>query len=137
MAKRETEIDERVRALAQRFADEMSAALHQTITAEVRSQVLAIVRDATRSSLFSGEAITEIGGDKRIGKKPVPVECPVPGCANQGIRAKRNFCVQHCEQLTPAEMNRLRTAQLAAVATARGAHRTGAPTAAYRKRRKS
>ncbi|MSP63891.1 MAG: hypothetical protein EXR72_26810 [Myxococcales bacterium] len=105
-------IEERVRALAHRFADEVALALRQEMDHQVAARVLAVVKSATRTD---GRRLSLGGGpaDRRIGKPPVPVVCPVKGCCGEGLRAKHNFCAAHAGQLTDGEKRRIRTAQQA------------------------
>ncbi len=94
-------LEERVRALAARLTDELVRAVRESLASEVE----ALVRAATR-----GGARLRLGGpgDARIGKQPVPVRCPVPGCTSPGVRARRNFCPEHGAALTDAERRALR-----------------------------
>lgn len=42
-----------------------------------------------------------------------PVECPVQGCENSGVRSKMNFCNDHASSLSKAERVKLRAQQKA------------------------
>jgi hypothetical protein len=51
-------------------------------------------------------ALRRIAGTK-------PVVCPVPGCENNGVRSKMNFCNDHASSLSKAERLKLRQQQKA------------------------
>jgi hypothetical protein len=104
-------LDEQLRALALRFAEEVAALAQRRVDEAVQSEVQTIVRRALKPT---GVRLGGRPGDGRLGKPPVPVRCPVPGCAGEGIRAKRNFCAAHAAALPEAEQRRLREAQQAA-----------------------
>lgn len=110
--RRGASVEDQVRAMALRFAEDVTRTLRIGIAEEVARHVTAILREnsnagALRQYLAAGP------GDRRIGKRPVPVPCPVHGCDNPGVRAKRNFCVEHADALSDAEQRRLRDAQTA------------------------
>lgn len=101
---RGTALEERVRAIAARFADEMVQAVREGLAEEMSLVVRRATRGPDRLGLGGGP------GDKRIGKAPVPVKCPVAGCAGAGVRAKRNFCAEHATGLSDGEKRALRGA---------------------------
>jgi hypothetical protein len=120
MARRDS-IEEQVRVLALRFAEEVAGAVRRGMAEEVSTRVLEVVRRATQDG-----ARLSLGtrpGDRRIGKVPVPVRCPVRGCKNPGVRAKRNFCADHSAALTETEKKRLREAQLGGAPAAKSSRR--------------
>jgi hypothetical protein len=103
--------EDAIRSIALRFASEVAGLVRGGIANEVSSQVSKILEGISRGgqlSVMRGASV-----DRRIGKPPVPVTCPAPGCKNTGIRAKRNFCVEHAASLSEAEKNRMREAQQA------------------------
>jgi hypothetical protein len=103
-------VEDQVREMALRFAEDVTRAVRQGLAAEVTERVSAVLREAGRSGLLRSQ-LAAGPGDRRIGKPPVPVQCPAPGCENPGIRAKRNFCAEHAAALTEGEKRRLREAQ--------------------------
>ncbi|HEX2573288.1 MAG TPA: hypothetical protein VH877_27305 [Polyangia bacterium] len=117
--------EDAIRSIALRFASEVAGLVRGGIANEVSSQVSKILEGISRGgqlSVMRGESV-----DRRIGKPPVPVTCPAPGCKNTGIRAKRNFCADHAASLSEAEKNRFREAQQA--------DKTVTPAAAHSARR--
>jgi hypothetical protein len=103
-------VDEEVRALTRRFADELARLVRGRIDAAVGAEVA----DVLSRALQGGAARVAAGvADRRLGRRPVPVRCPAPGCRRTGIRAKQNFCAPHAESLGEAERARLRDAQRA------------------------
>ena len=101
--------EDAIRSIALRFAAEVAGLVRGGIANEVSSQVSKILEGISRGgqlSVMRGSSV-----DRRIGKPPVPVTCPAPGCKNTGIRAKRNFCADHASSLSEAEKNRLRETQ--------------------------
>ncbi len=109
--RRGSSLDDRLRALALEFADEVARTVRRGLSDEVAARVAEVLRNATREMPLA----FAVGGgprDRRLGKRPVPVKCPVAGCTRPGIRAKRNFCVDHDAQLTDAEKKKLRDGQL-------------------------
>lgn len=121
--------DDRVQGLAMRFAGEIQRIVRDGIADEVRAQLARVLDGIARSGSGVRVSVGASAGDRRIGKAPVPVQCPAPGCRSVGIRAKRNFCPEHAESLSEAEKARLREQQLAR----RGAQRV--PAAAKKARR--
>ena len=104
--------EEQIRNLSLRFAADIVRLVRTGIAEEVASQVGSVLDGITRSG---GSVRLSAGGvgDRRLGKTPVPVQCPVPGCRNPGIRAKRNFCAEHAAGLSDNEKEKLRQQQLA------------------------
>jgi hypothetical protein len=95
-------LEEQVRLLAQRFADEVTRAVRDGLQQEVAAEVARVLRNATRH--IDLQLPVSLGArDRRIGKLPVPVVCPVPRCPNRGIRAKNNFCAAHAASLSDGE----------------------------------
>lgn len=99
-------LEEQVRRLAQRFADEVTRAVSEGLEQEVAAEVTRVLRKATRHL----DLQLPVAGarDRRIGKLPVPVVCPVPRCPNRGIRAKNNFCAAHAASLSDGEKRSFR-----------------------------
>lgn len=117
--------EDAIRSIALRFASEVAGLVRGGIANEVSSQVSKILEGISRGgqlSVMRGASV-----DRRIGKPPVPVTCPASGCKNTGIRAKRNFCVEHAASLSENEKNRMREAQQA--------NKTITPAAAHSARR--
>ena len=117
--------EDAIRSIALRFASEVAGLVRGGIANEVSSQVSKILEGISRGgqlSVMRGASV-----DRRIGKPPVPVTCPAPGCKNTGIRAKRNFCADHAGSLSEAEKNRMRETQQA--------NKTLSPAAAHSARR--
>jgi hypothetical protein len=110
-----TSEDERIRTLALRFAAEVARIVRTGIAREVTAQVSHLLEGISRGEGASAVRLLAQSGkrDRRIGKAPVPVRCPVPGCHEVGIRAKRNFCATHSSDLSETEKARLRDAQAA------------------------
>jgi hypothetical protein len=117
--------EDAIRSIALRFAAEVAGLVRGGIANEVSSQVSKILEGISRGgqlSVMRGASV-----DRRIGKPPVPVTCPFPGCKSTGIRAKRNFCADHASSLSETEKNRMREAQQA--------NKTITPAAAHSARR--
>lgn len=117
--------EDAIRSIALRFASEVAGLVRGGIANEVSSQVSKILEGISRGgqlSVMRGASV-----DRRIGKPPVPVTCPAPGCKSTGIRAKRNFCAEHAGSLTETDKNRMREAQQA--------NKTLIPAAAHSARR--
>jgi hypothetical protein len=117
--------EDAIRSIALRFAAEVAGLVRGGITNEVSSQVSKILEGISRGgqlSIMRGSSV-----DRRIGKPPVPVTCPAPGCKNTGIRAKRNFCADHAVSLSDNEKSRMRETQQA--------NKTSPPAAARSARR--
>ena len=104
-------VDDQLRAIALRFAGEVAELVRRSVDEAVDGEVQEIVRRALRPG---ASRLGKRGADGRLGKRPVPVRCPVPGCAASGIRAKRNFCAAHAAALPEAEQRRLRLRQRSA-----------------------
>lgn len=49
----------------------------------------------------------------------LPMQCPVPGCTERGVRRKKNFCMAHDAALPAEEKVRLRAVQRSASAQAK------------------
>jgi len=105
--------DDQIQKLALRFAGDVARIVRQGIATEVTAQIARVLDGISRGGSQAARLST-VAGDRRIGKAPVPVVCPVPGCRSVGIRAKRNFCQDHAGSLSDAEKARLRHEQLAA-----------------------
>ena len=104
--------DDKIRSLALRFATEISRMVRSGIAEEVTGQVQRVLAGIASGGSAPVRLAGAARGDARIGKPPVPVACPVPGCKNVGIRAKRNFCGEHAVQLNESEKSKLREQQL-------------------------
>ena len=131
--------DEQIRSLALRFASEITRVVRSGIAAEVSAQVGRVLQGIARGAGGAGPAALKLPsaatGDRRIGKPPVPVTCPVPGCRTLGVRAKRNFCLEHAASVTEAEKNRLRESQLSGRARGDGNPAATAQASPARRRR--
>jgi hypothetical protein len=101
-------LDEQVRAMVLRLAEELAQVARRAVDQAVQQELQTIVQRALRPA---GARLGGRSGDGRLGKRPVPVACPVSGCTDEGIRAKRNFCAAHAAALSAAEKRRLRAAQ--------------------------
>ena len=95
--------------LAERFATQIARVVEQ----DTRRSVAAEVRQRLRSFRSGTTA-------PRTTRK-IMVECPAPGCKNQGVRTLSNFCVEHNRTLTASEKKKLREAQRQARARAAAA----------------
>src|SRR5262245_39165279 len=105
-------IDDQIKGLALRFAGEITRVVRGGIASEVSTQVAKVIEGITRGTGASARLPAAFSGDRRLGKAPVPVTCPAPGCKNTGIRAKRNFCADHAASLSDSEKAKYREAQL-------------------------
>jgi hypothetical protein len=93
-------LDQKLLPLATRFAQQIARLVEQ----DTRKAVAAEVKQRLRS--FRAGSL----GAPRATKKIV-VECPFPGCKNQGVRTLSNFCVEHNRTLSAAEKKKYREAQ--------------------------
>ena len=118
MPKRSTKLstDDAIRDVALRFASEIAEIVRGSVAHEVTSQVRRVLDGVGRGARVGSLRLPAHAGpgDKRIGKTPVAVRCPAPGCRREGIRAKRNFCDEHAASIPEAEQKRLRLQQRAA-----------------------
>jgi hypothetical protein len=93
-------LDQKLLPLATRFAQQIARLVEQ----DTRKAVAAEVKQRLRGFRSGG------GGTPRAAKRIV-VECPYPGCKNQGVRTLSNFCVEHNRTLSASEKKKLREAQ--------------------------
>jgi hypothetical protein len=110
--------DDKIRSAALRFAGEIARMVRSGIAEEVTGQVQRVLAGISDGGGAPVRLVGATRGDGRIGKPPVPVACPFPGCKNVGIRAKRNFCGEHSMQLNESEKAKLREQQLASGSSA-------------------
>ena len=101
-------LDQKLLPLAVRFASQIARVVEQ----DTRKSVAAEVRQRLRS-FRSGP----VSSPQRATRKIV-VECPAPGCKNQGVRTLSNFCVEHNRTLNATEKKKLREVQRQARAKA-------------------
>jgi hypothetical protein len=99
-------LEQKLQPLAARFASQVARIVEQDTRRTVASEVRAQLR-----SYRAG------GGPGRATRKIV-VECPAPGCKNQGVRTLSNFCVEHNRSLSASEKKKLRETQRLARAKA-------------------
>jgi hypothetical protein len=100
-------LDQKLLPLAVRFASQVARLVEQ----DTRRSVASEVRQQLRSFRTGGGVSTR-------STRKIVVECPVPGCKNQGVRTLSNFCVEHNRSLGAGEKKKLREAQRSARAKA-------------------
>ena len=96
-------LEQKLSPMALRFATQIARVVQQDTRRAIAAEVKARLR-----SLKVGAGTS--GSTTRSTRKIV-VECPAPGCKNQGVRTLMNFCVEHNKSLSAAEKKKMRDAQ--------------------------
>ena len=96
-------LEQKLSPMALRFATQIARVVQQ----DTRRAIAAEVKLRLRALKGGGLG----GGAPRHAPRKINVECPAPGCKNQGVRTLMNFCVEHNKTFSQAEKKKLRDAQ--------------------------